>query len=100
MHATDRKEKKRKDGRTAVGFRNEATRESAPHREMVPGTVLFGNPVSWRPVLILHAGAAAVGATDAAAAHAVGAGLQLRNFVRTSGLRVPATSALALGTRH
>jgi len=48
----------------------------------------------------LSADAAAVWATDAAAAHAVGAALELRDLVSSRGLRVPAAAALAVGTRH
>lgn len=50
--------------------------------------------------MLLYAGAAAVGAPDVAAAHAVRTGLQLSNFVSAGGLRVPTTAALAMGTHN
>ena len=64
-------------------------------RETVPDTVC-----STVPFFLLYVGTAAVGATDAAAAHAVGAALQLRNVARACWLRVPAAASLALGTCH
>ena len=49
---------------------------------------------------LLNADAAAVWATDATAAHAVGTGLELGDLVSSRGLHVPAAAALAMGTRH